>query len=601
MLKLRKPELMGKILILGTGIFLLGATITQLDWITQVKNKPVQDIREGNFRVQTPGGSLAGGSPTTIILRPCPLGVNGTDIGHYLLIPGSGAEAVLITGGSCSSLQASGTILFTPQNSHSSGWQIQSASSGLAEIWAQGLNAQAPPGTYDIWAPLTPPASASLRCDGVPTIEGIGTPVAQTIFNYHSSTGDMFHVVHNGFSAEGCLCQQIGTPSASNGIGIYGNLSTAPVHEANLGQLNNMIFSGFTHGISTDGGTGLWELRADISFASVGDGISWGDTQGHLIGVITEFSQTGNGITFHLPSSGNEEPVPWLEGFQAFGNYGWGAFANEASFHFSGLRNYFGNDRLGEFYYNYHFSSECDNCTFAQAGVAPGLPAVQWGIFNTAPGVFVDSNGAGLTLHGPRFGGIRGTCFKEAGNQSQLQGMLTGGGQDGCGLGGVTGNIYALDLQSADSNHGILDQVTDGQFNGPVRLAGNGKMFRGNQIQFNSPTTPALEIVSGVQNIVNDNYIFNSIGVAFQCGSGTLAWGTNTIGAGIVINGCQGQVSTPMVGVPFKPLTVATLPIAGQNAFTAFWATDGTPGSTPAVGGGAGCFAFSDGVQYHCK
>lgn len=88
-----------------------------------------------NFNAQSPGGVLSAGVQATITLSPVPLGVNGSDANHYLYISGGSgtAEAVLITGGSAVSGAASGTIIFTPANSHSGAWTIASASGGIKE------------------------------------------------------------------------------------------------------------------------------------------------------------------------------------------------------------------------------------------------------------------------------------------------------------------------------------------------------------------------------------------------------------------------------------------------------------------------------------
>jgi hypothetical protein len=70
----------------------------------------------------------------TVTLNPCPNGVNGNDVWHYLYISGSGTpEAVLITGGSCTSGAHSGTIEFSAANAHPSGYSIGTATAGVQE------------------------------------------------------------------------------------------------------------------------------------------------------------------------------------------------------------------------------------------------------------------------------------------------------------------------------------------------------------------------------------------------------------------------------------------------------------------------------------
>jgi hypothetical protein len=101
----------------------------------QFTSPPYVVSSDFDFPSQQPGGTLTaavGASPT---MTPCPLGVNGADSSHYLYISGGvgAAEAVLITGGSCTSGAASGTVTFTPANNHSGAWTITSATGGAQE------------------------------------------------------------------------------------------------------------------------------------------------------------------------------------------------------------------------------------------------------------------------------------------------------------------------------------------------------------------------------------------------------------------------------------------------------------------------------------
>jgi hypothetical protein len=82
---------------------------------------------------QTPGNPLKVGS-NTVTMSPCPRGVNGTDTWHYLYVSGAGTpEAVLITGGTCTSAATSGTIQFTAAYAHAAGYKLESATGGVQE------------------------------------------------------------------------------------------------------------------------------------------------------------------------------------------------------------------------------------------------------------------------------------------------------------------------------------------------------------------------------------------------------------------------------------------------------------------------------------
>jgi hypothetical protein len=69
-----------------------------------------------------------------ITMTPCPRGVNGTDLWHFVYISGTGTpEVVLITGGSCISGATRGTIQFSASYAHPPGFAIGTATDGLQE------------------------------------------------------------------------------------------------------------------------------------------------------------------------------------------------------------------------------------------------------------------------------------------------------------------------------------------------------------------------------------------------------------------------------------------------------------------------------------
>jgi len=103
------------------------------DWITQIQNKPFSDSRQYNFLAISTTTDLVASTPATTNTITCPIGVNGTDTGHYLYISGGTSEAVLITGGSCVA-GSTGTLSFTPAYTHShTAYTILSATGGVQE------------------------------------------------------------------------------------------------------------------------------------------------------------------------------------------------------------------------------------------------------------------------------------------------------------------------------------------------------------------------------------------------------------------------------------------------------------------------------------
>jgi len=78
--------------------------------------------------------ALTRGSQATVTLTPCPVGVDTVSGAGYqvYIADGANSEAVSVSGGTCTSGEASGTITFTPFFSHSS-YTVESASSGIQE------------------------------------------------------------------------------------------------------------------------------------------------------------------------------------------------------------------------------------------------------------------------------------------------------------------------------------------------------------------------------------------------------------------------------------------------------------------------------------
>lgn len=140
-----------RLLIGVIGLALVGQTI---NYLTQIMNLPTLDPRTYDFATKHPGGSLTASVAATVTLTPCPKGLNGADANHYLYISGGTgtAEAVLLTGGTCISNAASGTVIFTPANGHTGAWGVNSATDGWFEavndLPTNGGRLTIAPGTY---------------------------------------------------------------------------------------------------------------------------------------------------------------------------------------------------------------------------------------------------------------------------------------------------------------------------------------------------------------------------------------------------------------------------------------------------------------------
>lgn len=87
--------------------------------------------------VQSPADDLSAAGSHTIHLSPCPLGVDTSNnlnaqFAVYISVTGT-AEAVPVTGGSCTPGSASGTITVTTAFPHPTGYAVSSASTGIQE------------------------------------------------------------------------------------------------------------------------------------------------------------------------------------------------------------------------------------------------------------------------------------------------------------------------------------------------------------------------------------------------------------------------------------------------------------------------------------
>lgn len=90
-------------------------------------SSPFYDIRTFTF---TQLASISGGT-TSVTMIPCPMGVAGTNVAHQIYLTGGTPEVKTITGGTCTSGAASGTITFS--SSSGSHTAVTSATNGIQE------------------------------------------------------------------------------------------------------------------------------------------------------------------------------------------------------------------------------------------------------------------------------------------------------------------------------------------------------------------------------------------------------------------------------------------------------------------------------------
>lgn len=205
---------------IAIGVVFLTGFATLVDWKTQIKNMPAgfaalasespapgQVIKyngsawapgssstsvptissDYNFTPQSPSGTLTASTPATVILTPCPYGVagshtSGAGLPQNLYVAGTGTpEFVAITGGDCpGDGVTSGTIQFTPANSHAAGFTIGPASSGIQEaIYVAGPTGTVliPSGTWPYYGTIHVPSTygTCVYGEGMSGSAGAGT------------------------------------------------------------------------------------------------------------------------------------------------------------------------------------------------------------------------------------------------------------------------------------------------------------------------------------------------------------------------------------------------------------------------------------------
>jgi hypothetical protein len=141
-----------------------------------------------DWAAQSPGGSLTSGIVNSITLAPVPPGVNAANVEYYVYISGGvgTAEAVLVTGGTAVAGAASGTLLFTPSNSHSGAWTVQSASEGVGEALAaarasrQTVEITPRSGGWNLYGPVFMPIYTGLSAPGRASRDGYVTVLPAT-------------------------------------------------------------------------------------------------------------------------------------------------------------------------------------------------------------------------------------------------------------------------------------------------------------------------------------------------------------------------------------------------------------------------------------
>lgn len=257
----------------------------------------------GNSRVVTPaynwsfapGGSYTGGVGATLTFNGsapnnvCPLGVNGADANLQVYISGGtgAAEVAAVTGGTCTPGLASGTLTFTPANSHSGAFTVSTNSQGVYEamkdagnnnaniyLWPSGTTASAQTFVYTIQGTITVPYANM-------TLEGGGATLSC------NSRGPCIKV-----------------PSAGNGFSIY-NLRFSAALAPQSATISNLSCSSNTATFTVSNGSGQIVTGDTVMIQKTANSRYWGGPWGPVTANATTVTFTDTGCSVaSTPSPG---------------------------------------------------------------------------------------------------------------------------------------------------------------------------------------------------------------------------------------------------------------------------------------------------------
>ena len=280
----------------------VSAFAQQVDWTSQIRNKPFADAREYRFtRTNGKGasGDLSSAGANSATLTSCPVGVAGANTNHYVYISGGAgtAEAVLITGGTCTSGAATGTLEFTTANTHTGAWAVTSATAGIQEtINAVGSRGRIaiPEGAHSMYAPIY--ITDSLVLEGASTEAELVAQSATQHLIVITTTSALQRVRIQNLTLHTALPKTAGDAIQINGSGGVSNRGTVIDGVLFLAQWNGInIVSGTNYSIlncnfaagqnysiylrntsaGDDGDSGIINCIIDNSDPTKGAGIRW--------------------------------------------------------------------------------------------------------------------------------------------------------------------------------------------------------------------------------------------------------------------------------------------------------------------------------------
>jgi hypothetical protein len=252
----------------------------------------IRYVTAGDNWSTSPSGSLTAGTQATATLSPCPVGVDTTGNSmYYVYLSGQGTpEPAMVTGGSCTPGAGSGTLVFTPKNSHSAGYTIKSATSGIQEAINDACGLPSGSGgnpNARVVLPATGAATNALPVYGTifahcsrALIEGNGTLLSCSTRDRCIVLGDLTNANHYGavtlrgvnltstVNADGC--QVTNTQRQSNVVTITVASGCGTIQTGDLVNINFTDYTAYwgSHGPVTVSGNSITYSQTGANLAS---------------------------------------------------------------------------------------------------------------------------------------------------------------------------------------------------------------------------------------------------------------------------------------------------------------------------------------------
>jgi hypothetical protein len=471
-------------LTLGAFYLRSGSDPAQVSAVVSTGTNAGTSLQMENFAwVQTPATALASAGAQSITLTPCPLGVNASADSLYVHISDyPNSESPIVTGGTCTSGAASGTLTFTTVNTHNNTtWTLGSATGGLkeaADFLITGGEIVVPPGDAVFYAPaVITSGPVSVRCAA-----GGGWhyhPYAASegcVFSSHVGTGDILQIGSDSVQTQGFKLTGINFDTDSYPISSISNSSG--LIRVNTTTDNEFLTGDYVyveHATGVTAANGYWQVTVLDSSSLV------------LNSSTFSGSYTGGGTVHRVRSSG-------------------------AALHFYNYRRAVAQDFSTHQQYqgiNIGWGDTVRISRFSLEGMTPNS------LVADSVGVLIDTAGGGHYL-------------SEGGIELDAHVYTTEGGPcDGAGYCSAQEPYAGVRImQTAGSTH--IDQFD-------VMRAGTGLMIdphSGDDVLWTTIMNSYFDTSSGAGGLIQPNGSGSTIlGLVLQN-----VWFTNSAGAGLIIN-----------------------------------------------------------------